>query len=291
MRKQERITTTRIDLLTLRELTAHPSPSVRFLALTRLMGRPVTAPEVMVAWAQIPRVPPVRAILEAQYPAGYWMRPRAGRSPRYRTTLWQLLFLAQLGMGPCPSIAWAVEAVLGQDALLLSERLSTALRAALLWALIRLGYGDEPRLKSLWAELEAAPVTEPPAAIWTLRAAAAAGRKDALAVAAAEVVRLAVERGTAGTSALTFPLTGEPDRLAALQALCEVGLSLPEGEGAWLTDRRLPGGYWPLEARPGPLWWDPGRVGAANPWVTLRALQVRLEGGDQLHAEVGEHPL
>jgi hypothetical protein len=43
------------------------------------------------------RTGPVPAILDAQYPDGYWVNPEALYSPKYRATVWQVLFLAQLG--------------------------------------------------------------------------------------------------------------------------------------------------------------------------------------------------
>ncbi|MEQ4489025.1 MAG: hypothetical protein AAC990_01475 [Dehalococcoides mccartyi] len=40
---------------------------------------------------------PVPSILAAQSAQGYWLRPGAGYSPKYRSTVWQIIFLAQLG--------------------------------------------------------------------------------------------------------------------------------------------------------------------------------------------------
>lgn len=71
--------------------------SARTLALTQLLDRPADDPDVLAAQAAIPNRWPARGILDAQWPAGYWMRPGVGYSPKYKATVWQLVFLASLG--------------------------------------------------------------------------------------------------------------------------------------------------------------------------------------------------
>jgi hypothetical protein len=43
------------------------------------------------------RAEPIRSILAAQDPAGWWVKPGAGYSPKYTGTVWELIFLDQLG--------------------------------------------------------------------------------------------------------------------------------------------------------------------------------------------------
>src|SRR4030042_841709 len=43
------------------------------------------------------RTRPLPAILAAQDPAGYWVRPGPGYGPKYQGTIWQVVFLAQFG--------------------------------------------------------------------------------------------------------------------------------------------------------------------------------------------------
>ncbi len=62
------------------------NPSVRYLALTDLLDRPADDPEFMAAQATIPGWGPAKAILEAQWPEGYWMRPGVGYSPKHKAT-------------------------------------------------------------------------------------------------------------------------------------------------------------------------------------------------------------
>ncbi|MFC2023279.1 nitrogen fixation protein NifH [Chloroflexota bacterium] len=76
------------------------NPSARYLALTQLLDRPQTDPEAASARAAILDWGPARAILDAQWPEGYWVHPGVGYSPKHRATVWQIIFLAALG-APC----------------------------------------------------------------------------------------------------------------------------------------------------------------------------------------------
>lgn len=77
------------------------NPGVRYFALRDLLDKPADDPEVIAARAQVMRSGPVPAILDAQYPAGYWIKPGPGYTPKYRATLWSVIFLAQLGADGC----------------------------------------------------------------------------------------------------------------------------------------------------------------------------------------------
>lgn len=269
-------------------LAEHAHPSVRFLALTELLGRPCDDDEVRAAQAAIPAVPPVRSILDAQYPAGHWMHTGLGIAPHYRATAWQILFLAQFGVGRIPQVERAVEALLaynpGDRGAFRVQReragASPALTAALLWALARLGFRNDSRLEAAWSWLQSRRevlADNPAAAVWTLRAAAAWERRVLLdAAVAAVTVLLRIDSGALMTR-LTFPLVDWPDRLAALEALTEVGLApdrvAPDALNE-LMERQGADGCWPLDHVPGRLWWNPGPVGESHPWVTLRALKV-----------------
>lgn len=73
------------------------NPGVRYFALRNLLDRTVDDPEVISAQAEVMRNYPVLAILDAQSLDGYWVKPGPGYAPKYRGTLWSVLFLAQLG--------------------------------------------------------------------------------------------------------------------------------------------------------------------------------------------------
>ena len=89
---------TRDDLLTW--LLEPENPGVRAAALQRLLGRAHDDPDVTQARAAAMRTDPIAAILASQHPEGWWVKPGAGYSPKYRGTVWQVIFLDQLGADP-----------------------------------------------------------------------------------------------------------------------------------------------------------------------------------------------
>jgi hypothetical protein len=81
-------------------LLASDTPAVRHMALRWLLDRPPDHPEVRSARDAAMRADPIAAILKAQRPAGYWEKPGPGYATKYRGTVWQLIFLDQLGADP-----------------------------------------------------------------------------------------------------------------------------------------------------------------------------------------------
>lgn len=75
------------------------NPSIRYFALRDLLERPADDAEVVAAQAAIMRSGPVPAILAAQEPEGYWEKPGGGYG-KYRGTVWQIMFLAEMGADP-----------------------------------------------------------------------------------------------------------------------------------------------------------------------------------------------
>ena len=73
------------------------NPAVRYFALTQLLSRPPEDAEVAEARAAIMRSGPVPRILAAQDAQGWWVEPGSGYYPKYTGTVWQIIFLAQLG--------------------------------------------------------------------------------------------------------------------------------------------------------------------------------------------------
>ncbi len=73
------------------------NPGVRYFALRELLDKPADDPEVVAAQRAVMTSGPVPAILDAQYADGYWVKPGSGYSPKYRGTMWSVIFLAQLG--------------------------------------------------------------------------------------------------------------------------------------------------------------------------------------------------
>jgi hypothetical protein len=61
------------------------------------MNKPQDDLEVIQAKKGVMRTGAVPAILEAQHPEGYWVDAGPGYNPKYRGTVWQIIFLAQIG--------------------------------------------------------------------------------------------------------------------------------------------------------------------------------------------------
>lgn len=75
-------------------------PAVRHQALRTLLDRARDDPEVETARRAAMASGPIAAILDAQHPDGYWEKPGPGYATKYRGTVWQLIFLDQLGADP-----------------------------------------------------------------------------------------------------------------------------------------------------------------------------------------------
>lgn len=89
------------------------NPAVRAVALQRLLDRPVDDAEVTEARAAAMTVDPIAGILAAQDEAGWWVKPGPGYAPKYMGTVWNLMFLDQLGADPAdPGVQRACRYVL-----------------------------------------------------------------------------------------------------------------------------------------------------------------------------------
>lgn len=127
---------------------------MRYLTLRQLLDRPEHAAEVMAARQALLNCRPVRAFLDAQWPDGYWMHPDVGYSPKYKATVWQIIFLAAMGVPRFEAVTRAAEYVLAHSRLpdgRFSARKDEkgaflCLNGNLLRALIGFGYADDPRV-------------------------------------------------------------------------------------------------------------------------------------------------
>jgi hypothetical protein len=73
------------------------SPGVRYLALSDLLDLPPDDPQKLAAQAEAHTNGPIAAILDEMEPEGYWAKPGPGYLPKYRSTVWSVIMLAQLG--------------------------------------------------------------------------------------------------------------------------------------------------------------------------------------------------
>ncbi len=72
-------------------------PGVRYLALRELVGLAADDPELKAARKLAHTLGPIAAVLDHMAPAGYWAEPGPGYLPKYRSTVWAIILLAQLG--------------------------------------------------------------------------------------------------------------------------------------------------------------------------------------------------
>ena len=72
-------------------------PAVRHLVLRQLLDRPDDDPDVADSRRAAMAADPIASILAAQEPDGHWEKPGPGYATKYRGTVWQLIFLDQLG--------------------------------------------------------------------------------------------------------------------------------------------------------------------------------------------------
>ena len=73
------------------------NPGVRYFALIDLTDLPAGDPDVLEAQKEVMTNGPIPAILAEQSPDGYWVKPGSGYSPKYQGSVWQIIFLAQMG--------------------------------------------------------------------------------------------------------------------------------------------------------------------------------------------------
>ncbi|MBM3696125.1 MAG: nitrogen fixation protein NifH, partial [Actinobacteria bacterium] len=81
-------------------LLEESDPAVRAATLTRLLRRPDSDPDAVAARAAAMRSDPIKGILDAMDPRGFWVKPGPGYAPKYTGTVWNLMFLEQLGADP-----------------------------------------------------------------------------------------------------------------------------------------------------------------------------------------------
>ncbi|PKP70781.1 MAG: nitrogen fixation protein NifH [Alphaproteobacteria bacterium HGW-Alphaproteobacteria-4] len=139
------------------------NPSVRYFTLKRLLGRDEADPALQTARRAIMASPAVRAIMDQQHPDGYWLKPGQFYTGKYRSTVWQLLILAELGADPADARIRAACAFIltqaqhresggfsekggrngGQASVVLP-----CLTGNMAWVLLRFGLAAEPRVQA-----------------------------------------------------------------------------------------------------------------------------------------------
>lgn len=128
------------------------TPEVRYLALRDLLDLPKSDSELRTACKVAHQKGPIAAVLRAMDEAGYWVEPGPGYNPKYRSTVWAIILLAQLGASVTEDqrIAQACTYLVTQ-ALTAGGQFTASgspsgtadcLQGNLAWALLELGYDD-----------------------------------------------------------------------------------------------------------------------------------------------------
>lgn len=78
-------------------LLEQDQPSIRYLALRDLLGRPESDPEVRSASDRIGKAGWGKTILDSRVTGGYWVHDKSLYRPKYIATNWMLLVLSDLG--------------------------------------------------------------------------------------------------------------------------------------------------------------------------------------------------
>jgi len=136
------------------------SPGVRYLALRDLLDLPADDSTVKSARKKAHKEGPIAEVLTHMEQAGYWVKAGPGYSPKYRSTVWSIILLAQLGAsaGEDKRVEQACKYLLGQMAEGGQFTTSTSgapsgtvdcLQGNLCWSLMELGY-NHPRLKKAY---------------------------------------------------------------------------------------------------------------------------------------------
>jgi len=131
----------------------HTNPGVRYMTLRDLYHLPQDDPELVKAGQAVMKSGPVLPILDAQDPDGFWVKAGPGYGPKYRSTVWSLISLAQLGASPVDPrvrsgcVYYLEHAISKECAFTMTGSLSGSiycLTGNMIAALIDLGfYGDE----------------------------------------------------------------------------------------------------------------------------------------------------
>jgi hypothetical protein len=130
-------------------------PGPRYLTMRDLLGTKPDDPEMQVARRIAHTQGPIADILNAMHPDGYWEKSGPGYNPKYRSIVWAIQSLAQLGadVNEDPRVAQACNYLIGHS--LTREGQFTyngaasgvidCLQGNLCWATRALGY-DHPNL-------------------------------------------------------------------------------------------------------------------------------------------------
>jgi hypothetical protein len=292
-------------------------PSIRFMTLRHLVGHPADDTGVEAAWRAVRTTGPVVTILAGQTEAGNWAHERSYYTPKYTSTHWSMLLLAELAAdGRDPRLRHGARYMLDAT----EEELVEAIRQGtcglscfwgnLLRYAVHCGYRDDPRVAAAVRYLVhdgqeggwrcrhndgLACAWGAARALWGLAGLHAGQRTSGLAQAIESGLALLLEHHrlveadypTSGRVhplwfRLNFPLFYQADVLFVLRVLAELdALDHPGARAAvaWLSARRGADGRWRGASPYQHRTW-PGLGGRENTdrWVSLQAAMVLRAG-------------
>ncbi len=133
------------------------SPGVRYLALRDVVDRPDDDAKLRAARKAAHQQGPIAAVLAEMDEAGYWVEPGPGYNPKYRSTVWSIVMLAQLGASIeedrriAQACAYLLDHALAAGGQFTASGTpagtADCLQGNLCWALLELGC-DDPRLEA-----------------------------------------------------------------------------------------------------------------------------------------------
>jgi hypothetical protein len=78
-------------------LLENESPGAKYLALRDIVRLPSDSAELRAARRKAHKEGPIATVLSGMEPEGYWVKPGPGYNPKYRSTVWAIILLAELG--------------------------------------------------------------------------------------------------------------------------------------------------------------------------------------------------
>ncbi|MEW6230858.1 MAG: hypothetical protein AB1566_00925 [Chloroflexota bacterium] len=264
-------------------LLAASTPSIRYLTLRSLLAQPTDDPEVEDARQAIMAEGPVPAILTGQTDKGDWAGEHSYYTPKYTSTHWSMLLLAELaadGVDPRLRRGTAFMLAATQDelkqAITKNAHGLSCFWGNLLRYALHCGQADDPRMHVIvnylahdaqeagWrcSHNDELPCAWGAArALWGLAALPARPRplqaeaaiQNALTFLLETYHLVEADYPTSGRVhplwfRLNFPLFYQADILFVLRVLAELGaLDHPGAQSAlqWLASQRKPDGRWP----------------------------------------------
>jgi hypothetical protein len=138
-------------------LLERESPGVRYLAMRDLEELPSDDPRLLEAKELAHHQGPIAKILDNMEPEGFWVKSGPGYLPKYRSNVWSITMLAQIGASASEderiglACGYLLEHTLTPGGHFSSSGTPggtvDCLQGNLCWSLVQLGY-DDPRLDS-----------------------------------------------------------------------------------------------------------------------------------------------